>query len=246
MQIWVKVKDNLPLTQEDPKPSRAETQTNHKALERQAKPQIWGSGEILRDQSIKRRFPKWAADKRGQGARTGRPMLQVTHTALHEGLSGQPAGRRPRTPGTSPTGKWTGEVARWGAGPVTISPPPATLRPSRGTGILMTAQKSCPLQARSVSPEGRMRVLGKWGWGWGGGQVGTSVQSPVKKHPENLAAAAPALLPQCQASGTTAGRAGCSLTAGPQGVAGGCWPSGVRRRDRQRLGRQRFQPRGRG
>lgn len=90
MQIWVKVKDNLPLTQEDLKPSRAETQTNHKALERQAKPQIWGSGEILKDQRIRPMFPKWAANEGGQGARTGHPTLQITHTALREGRE-QPA-----------------------------------------------------------------------------------------------------------------------------------------------------------
>lgn len=40
-QIWVKVTGNLPVTRKDPKPSRAETQTNHKALEHQAKPHVW-------------------------------------------------------------------------------------------------------------------------------------------------------------------------------------------------------------
>lgn len=171
MQIWVKVKDNLPLTQEDLKPSRAETQTNHKALEHQAKPQIWGSGEILMDQRIRPMLPKWAAEEGGRvhGPATPRSRSHTLHYV--KGGSSQPAGRRPRTAGTSPTGKWTGEAAG-GAGPETLCPPPPRLllqgnwNPDDNTEILSPVG--------SLSPEGRIRVLDELG-----GEGRTSAQSPV-------------------------------------------------------------------
>lgn len=112
MPIWVKVKDDLALTREDPKPCRAETQTRRRARGRQAEPQT-------RDPAASKGPGRQAemsevGSRQGGGGGAGRAG---GHSALQgpcgdcEGGGTQPAGKCPGHLAHPPHAN--GQVAWW-------------------------------------------------------------------------------------------------------------------------------------
>lgn len=145
MPIWVKVKDDLALTREDPKPCRAETQTRRRARGRQAEPQTRdpaaskGPGRQAEMSEVGSR-----QGGGGGGGACGRPLRPPGALWGLRGRGHPAHGEVPRTPGPSSPREWAGGLVESPILEMGLARGPHPCSPSaRGTGILAT-QKSSP------------------------------------------------------------------------------------------------------